>query len=293
MLSIFKPPKTVSRNVRSAGKSCLAALLLLVSPYAAQAQATVPASDCGLKSLQICALHVVQDEIGIVTGPVHLTAPNYFWLIPFGAATGIALDKDNETLRAVGFHASRQKNFRRVSDYGGLYGPSAAVAVGYIAASLTHNDHLQQTAVLTGEAMADSVILNTGLGYAIDRQTPMQGGGTGRFWPHGRRTWPDGQSMPSDHSILAWSFAHVVATQYNGIATKLIVYSLATTVSASRVMAREHFPSDVFVGGALGYLIGGYVTQRRSAQSGWNHFALSAVRTNNGNGIQLSYDLAR
>jgi membrane-associated phospholipid phosphatase len=196
-------------------------------------------------------------------------------------------------MRAVGFNTSRQNQFRRVSDYGGLYGPSAAVALGYIAGSLTHNDHLQKTAVLAGEAMADSILLNAGLGYAIDRQTPMQGDGMGRFWPHGTRTWPDGQSMPSDHSILVWSFAHVVATQYNGVATKLIVYSLATTVSASRVMAREHFPSDVFVGGALGYFIGGYVTQRRSTESAWNHFSLSPVRIINGNGLQLSYDFVR
>ncbi len=78
---------------------------------------------------------------------------------------------------------------------GGLYGPSASVAVGYIAGSVTHNSHLQETAVLAGEAMADSIILNTGLGYAIDRQTPMQGNGRGDFWPHGTKTWPDGQSM--------------------------------------------------------------------------------------------------
>jgi membrane-associated phospholipid phosphatase len=141
--------------------------------------------------------------------------------------------------------------------------------------------------------MADSIILNTGLGYAIDRQTPMQGNGMGDFWPHATRTWPDGQSMPSDHSILVWSFAHVVASQYSGIATRLIVYSLATTVSASRVMAREHFPSDVFVGAALGYVIGGYVVERRSTETASNHFSLSVLRTPNGNGVQLSYAFSR
>jgi membrane-associated phospholipid phosphatase len=294
MQSILKPPQPVSKHLANPGmKRRLAMLLWLVSTYAAHSQVNAPPRSCGLKSLQICALHVAQDEIGIVTGPLHLSAPNYLWLFPFGAATGIALDKDNEAMRAVGFNTSRQNEFRRFSDYGGLYGPSAAVAVGYIAGSLTHNDHLQETAVLTGEAMVDSIILNTGLGYAIDRQTPMQGDGMGRFWPHGTRTWPDGQSMPSDHSILVWSFAHVVASQYNGIATKLIVYSLSTTVSASRVLAREHFPSDVFVGGALGYFIGGYVIQRRSTDSGWDHFSLSAVRTTNGNGLQISYDFVR
>jgi membrane-associated phospholipid phosphatase len=266
-------------------------LLVLLSTNAARTQVKV--QECGLKSLQICALHVAQDEVGIVTAPFHLSAPSYYWLLPFGAATGIALDKDNEAMQAVGFDRSRQNQFRRISDYGGLYAPAASVAVGYIAGSVTHNDHLQETAVLAGEAMADSIILNTGLGYAIDRQTPMQGNGMGDFWPHGTRTWPDGQSMPSDHSILVWSFAHVVASQYSGIATRLIVYSLATTVSASRVMARAHFPSDVFVGAALGYVIGGYVVERRTSDSAWNRFSMSVLRTPNGNGVQLSYALSR
>jgi membrane-associated phospholipid phosphatase len=158
--------------------------------------------------------------------------------------------------------------------------------------STTHKDHLRETALLAEEAMVDSFILNTGLKYAVNRQTPQQGDGSGRFWPHGTKTWPDGQSMPSNHSILVWSFAHVVASEYDGFATKALVYSLATTVSASRVMAREHFPSDVFVGGALGYLIGGYVVHRRSAQSNWDKFSYSVVDTPNGRGMQIAYNFA-
>src|SRR5258708_29446257 len=127
--------------------------------------------------------------------------------------------------------------------------------------------------------MADSFILNTGLSYAINRQKPRQGDGTGRFWPHGTKTWPDGQSMPSDHSILAWSFAHVVASEYNGIGTKVLVYSLATTVSASRVIAREHFPSDVFVGAALGYFIAGDGNCPRPDPGRGAEVALSPLRT--------------
>lgn len=267
-------------------------IFLLLTAIAARAQVAPITKDCSLKSLQVCALHVAQDEAGIVTSPFHMHASSLLWIAPFGAATGIAIDKDNEAMRAVGFDPAREKDFRRVSDYGGIYGPSAAVGIGYIAGSVTHNDHLQETAVLAGEAMVDSIILNKGLQYAINRQDPMQGDGTGRFWPHGLKTWPDGQSMPSDHSILAWSFARVVGAQYNGIVTRVLVYSLATTVSASRVMAREHFPSDVFVGAALGYGIGGYVIRHRSTESAWNHMSVSQVHTPNGNGFQLTYNFA-
>jgi hypothetical protein len=267
-------------------------IFLLLTAIAARAQVAPITKDCSLRTLQVCALHVAQDEVGIVTSPLHMHASSLLWIAPFGAATGIAIDKDNEAMRAVGFDPAREKDFRRVSDYGGIYGPSAAVGIGYIAGSVTHNDHLQETAVLAGEAMVDSIILNKGLPYAINRQDPMQGDGTGRFWPHGLKTWPDGQSMPSDHSILAWSFARVVGAQYNGIVTRVLVYSLATTVSASRVMAREHFPSDVFVGAALGYGIGGYVIRHRSTESAWNHMSVSQVHTPNGNGFQLTYNFA-
>lgn len=267
-------------------------LLLFVPAYTLNAQSSAPSKDCSLSSLQICALHVAQDEVGIVTAPFHLTGSNLLWIAPFGVATGIAIDKDAEAIRTVGVNPSREDKFRKISDYGGLYGPLAATGVGYIFGSATHNTHLRETAVLAGEAMADSVILNTGLGYAINRQTPRQGDGRGRFWPHGTRTWPDGQSMPSDHSIVVWSFAHVVASQYDGIATKALVYSLATTVSVSRVIAREHFPSDVFVGGALGYVIGGYVLRRRSSDSPLSNLSLSTVQTPNGRAMQVSYNFA-
>lgn len=271
--------------------SRLCLILLLFSTVALRAQSP-STKDCGLKSLQTCALHVAQDEVGIVTAPFHFTGSDWLWAVPFGVGTGIAVDKDAEAIRALGIDKNREDQFRRFSDYGGLYGPTAAVGIGYFVGSATHNDHLRETMVLAGEAMADSEILSTGLGYMIDRQTPMQGDGTGRFWPHGTKTWPDGQSMPSDHSILVWSFAHVVASNYDGVATKILVYSLATSVSASRVLAREHFPSDVFVGGTLGYVIGGYVVRRRSTESNWDHLSVSAIETPNGNGLQLSYNFA-
>jgi membrane-associated phospholipid phosphatase len=270
-------------------------ILLLFTTDALRAQ-SLPVKDCGLKSLQICAWHVAQDEGGITTAPFHVHMYNWsslLWIAPFGAATGIAIDKDAEAMSSLGVDKDREGKFRKVSNYGGLYAPLAATGAGYLIGSATHNEHLQKTAVLAGEAMADSAILSTGLGYAIDRQTPQQGDGTGRFWPHGTKTWPDGQSMPSDHSILAWSFAHVVASQYPGVATKLLVYSLATTVSASRVIAREHFPSDVFVGGVLGYAVGGYVVRRRSTESKWDRLSVVPVQTPNGTGIELSYNFAR
>ncbi len=53
--------------------------------------------------------------------------------------------------------------------------------------------------------------------------------------------------------------AAVVGSEYPGWLTRSIVYGLASTVSVSRVLAYQHFPSDVLVGSVTGWLIGRYV----------------------------------
>jgi membrane-associated phospholipid phosphatase len=264
----------------------LAALL----PIGLQAQTQpLQQDECELDRFQVCLVHILQDEARIVTSPARVRPSDLLWIAPFGLATGVAIDYDAHALRSLGNHPQREADFRHVSDVG-VYAPIAAVVAGYAAGAFRKDDYLKQTSVIAGEAIADSLILNEGLRYAINRQTPSQGDGTGRFWPHGTKTWPDGQSMPSNHSIIAWSFAHVVAARYPGWGTKLAVYGLATTVSVSRVMAREHFPSDVLVGSTLGYLIGGYVVNKRGEPS--RSYSFSMVDTPNGRGVQLSYNFS-
>ena len=43
---------------------------------------------------------------------------------------------------------------------------------------------------------------------------------------------------------------------------QLLMYGLATTVATTRVTGGQHFPSDVFVGSTLGYLVGTYVANK-------------------------------
>jgi membrane-associated phospholipid phosphatase len=246
--------------------------------------------ECLFSALKVCAIHVLQDQAGILASPVRTSPRDLLWIVPFGVATGVAIDYDAHAMRSLGVDPKRQDRFQTVSNAGAFYAPIAASGAGYFIGGITHNDLMRETAVLSAEAMVDATILNQGLKYAINRQDPQQGDGTGRFWPHGLKTWPDGQSMPSEHAMNVWAFAHVVATQYSGPATKAIVYSLATTVSVSRVMARQHFPSDVLVGSVFGYLIGGYVEHRRSREAGY--LSLSSVTTPNGRGLQLSYNFA-
>jgi hypothetical protein len=264
----------------------------LLGGLAAEAQAVPPTSgaarDCSISALQICALHVLEDEKNIVTSPFRISRSDLVWIAPWAAGTGFTLTQDAGIMQDLGHNPGREKNFNQLSNVLGIYAPVAYSGVGFIAASVKHDEHLRETSVLATEAEVDSLILNTGLQYALNRQDPKQGNEKGDFWPHGTKTWPDGTSMPSTHAINVWSFAHVVASEYPGWRTKCIVYGMATTVSFSRVLARQHFPSDVIVGSTFGYLIGGMVIHSRAA--GMGGVTLSSIQTPNGKGLEISYN---
>ena len=53
--------------------------------------------------------------------------------------------------------------------------------------------------------------------------------------------------------------ASVIAHEYPGPLTKLFVYGLASAVSASRVTGKDHFPTDVIAGAAIGWFVGQHV----------------------------------
>jgi hypothetical protein len=265
------------------------------APSAPAVQSLPPTADdraCDLNALMVCVKHVAEDEKGIVLSPLHAPAEDLWWIVPFGAATGVAVYYDTEAIQDLGVHTTREDHFNKLSDYAGLYGPFAAAGIGYGAGSLRHDDYLKETAVLSAEAMADAGILDEGLKYALDREYPMADNAKGGFWPGGPKSWPNNPSMPSEHAMNVWAFAHVVAGQYDGIATKAVVYGVASTVSVSRVLARQHFPSDVVVGSTFGYLIGGYVLHHRSREHG-NLVDVSAVQTPMGRGIELRVNLSR
>lgn len=250
------------------------------------------APDCRLSSLQVCVRHVAQDEVDIVMSPVRAPASDLVWILPFGAATGLAAAYDTTAIRDLGVHPHREDDFNRFSDGLGLYVPFAAAGAGYFAGNITRDSYLTETAVLSAEAMADAGILDEGLKYAFDRENPMLDNARGDLWPQGVKGWPNSPSMPSEHAMNVWAFAHVVAGQYNGLATNMIVYGAATTVSVSRVLARQHFPSDVLVGSTLGWLVGGYVLHHRSREHG-DLVDVSTVETPLGRGIGITLNLNR
>jgi membrane-associated phospholipid phosphatase len=121
------------------------------------------------------------------------------------------------------------------------------------------NAHARETGILSGEAVADSVIVEEVAKIAFRRERPLYNNAAGDFFTP--NTGSNG-SFPSSHSMLAWTLAGVVAGEYPSKWMQASVYSVASGVSLARVLGQEHFPTDVLVGGAAGWLIGRYVFKK-------------------------------
>ena len=149
----------------------------------------------------------------------------------------------------------------------GLTGLFVAAPVAFYALGHHYqNDHARETGVLAGEAMIDSLAVNEVFKIASRRERPTVNNAEGKFLQPGVGF---DSSFASNHSVLAWSSAAVIASEYSGWATKLTAYTLAAGVSMTRVAGRDHFPSDVLVGSAVGWLIGRYVYHRHTHVGGY------------------------
>lgn len=221
-----------------------------------------PAQDthtCDFRRPQYCALAVARDQAGIWSSPARAKPHDLLWIVPLAAATGVAIHYDARAMQELGANPGTISTARSISNWGAIYVPLGTIGVGYVIGVEKHDDHLRRAAMLAGEAVADGLLLDEGLKYLTNRERPDIGEKRGEFWAHGFTGYTHGRSFPSGHSAMAWSFARVMAEEYPHWWSDAAFYGIATSVSVTRVLARQHFPSDVIVGSALGYLVGGYV----------------------------------
>jgi membrane-associated phospholipid phosphatase len=199
-------------------------------------------------------MNFLLDQRAIWTSPVHLRFSDATWLVPLGGFAAGLFATDAEVSRHLNPAPTATHRYKQVSNYG--VGAMAGAGAGlYMLGLITHDEHKRETGFLAGEAAVDSLLAAESVKYMTRRERPYADNASGRFWR-------GGDSFPSEHAAAAWSIAGVIAHEYPGPLTKLGAYGLATAVSVARINGRQHFPSDVLVGSALGYLVGQYVYER-------------------------------
>jgi membrane-associated phospholipid phosphatase len=199
------------------------------------------------------------DQKNFWSTPFHMTKTEWRWTVPLafvGAgllASDTAVEKHVPTSSTTVSHAATASN-------AGVAALAGAGAGMFLLGQVAHHDQPRETGLLSGEAGIDAFLETTVFKYATGRDRPFVGDARGRFFQ-------GGDSFPSEHASISWAIASVIAHEYPGPITQLLVYGLAGGVSAARVAGHKHFVSDVVVGSALGWYTGRQVFRSHSRYS--------------------------
>src|SRR6266567_3946933 len=194
---------------------------------------------------------LLSDQRASWTSPARLRFEDTTWLVPFtGVATGLFLT-DREFSKHLSTNPQTIQHYRTLAN-GGTAALAGAAAGLALLGRMSHDEHKTESGFLSGEAALDSLLVVETLKFAAGRERPYQGTGAGRFRS-------GGSSFPSEHAAAAWAIAGVLAHEYPGPLSKFLLYGLASAVSLSRVKSRDHFASDVLVGGGIGWLTARHV----------------------------------
>jgi membrane-associated phospholipid phosphatase len=193
-----------------------------------------------------------RDQKDIWTSPFKVHIQDLNWLVPMAGLTAGLLNADAELASRVNPTNTFSKHGSTISNVG------LGLAIGgsgglYLLGKIHADPHQQETGILGVEAVTDSLIVTEAFKLVTQRARPTDGNKTGDFYNSSSIT---NSSFPSAHAMLTWSAASVLAHEYPGPLTQIFAYGLAATVSAARVAAQQHFPSDVLVGSVAGWLIG-------------------------------------
>lgn len=214
--------------------------------------------------------NILRDEKYVFLFPVSLAKGQH--LLPTLAVTGTTaglIVADPPAMRYFG----PTTDFNRFNEtFNGAFTGSmeAAVPAGlFIFGLVMHDDYAAKTALLAGEAYADSAIPHVVIKIVSRRIRPsaMPPGSdyTHTFFRSTITPFGKGSSFPSGHAAGAFSIATVIARRYGDHKwVPYVAYGIAGLFSFSRIPDRAHYPADVFLGAALGYAITRYDTLREA-----------------------------
>jgi len=197
----------------------------------------------------------LHDQAGIWTAPLRADEGDAVMGLLFVASAGALGSEDTNIMQHHFLDQTTAGHANTAST--GLTGFLVAAPVAYFGIGrYKHSPAAEETGILAGEAIVDSLAVNEVFKIASRRERPAVNNAKGLFF---QPNVGFDSSFASNHSVVAWSSATVIASESDSFLVKLAAYGMATGVSATRVIGRDHFPSDVYVASAVGWMIGRYV----------------------------------
>jgi hypothetical protein len=202
----------------------------------------IPSFCANMKEQFLAPFHMNKKQLGLFAGGVAIT----YLLIKNDQAI------DHNYFRYV---KSRSELAEEVSPRVTMLGESYAAyfLIGYAGYSFVSKDHIAWRTSL----LATQACLSAGLWVRLGKMLTSRERPIISYKTDKTKSVASFDAFPSGHTSAAFSIATVFAMQYSDTkAVPIIAYTVASLVGISRLTEHEHWASDVFVGGCIGYLCG-------------------------------------
>jgi hypothetical protein len=169
-------------------------------------------------------------------------------------------------------HEQRAKNFERL----GANGAVLAVLGGfYVAGRFGNTESMYVAQDGLASSLIASAVITPALKYMIGRKRPRENKGSLTLDPFGDRN----SSFPSGHTTQAFVLASTIASHYDQLSVKSLVYGLATMTGVARAYHGAHFASDAVAGALIGTYVGSTVAAYNTARRTSVNSKLSVMPT--------------
>ncbi len=263
-----------AQQTETAGYSSSATMPDAPQPTSADLNGTAAPTDSTELSMRRTPQRLLTNEWAIVKSPAQVRGHDMRWLLPLAGVSALAIATDTRAMRDV---VSHDPGINDASNTASgilrdlfIAAPIAMFGVG----QMTHQQNTRDTGLLGGEAMLNAFATDYAIKYVTLRERPAIANARGHFFETDSASDP---SFVSGHSIVAWSSAAVLAEHYSRPWQQAGIYTLAGGVSFTRVLAQDHFPSDVVLGAVSGWLIGHYVYSAHRSVQAHAHVAVYVV----------------
>lgn len=210
------------------------------------------------KALRDEAALYVSDSYALVRAPLHWQSDDWlkFGGVVVGVAGVMAFD-DHLAYEAQERRSPGTNRFSRWTTHFGSVDAYAASGVMILSGVVFKDNNVSSTGRDALEASLFSSLLASAVKRVAGRQRPTEAGNRTVFEPGS-----GGASFPSGHATEAFAMASVISAHARGWVIPTLAYTAASLVAFDRVNDREHFPSDVVAGAALGFTVGRFVVNR-------------------------------
>jgi len=181
-----------------------------------------------------------------------------------GAGTFLIMQADQPIRRLINYDKKYAKSFP--IEFGNVWGElyfTELLFGGFTIYALYNGDKTaHKIAFEIAQATFYTFYVNTPLKYAIGRARPYLEQGNQAYFPFSRYSTFDHQSLPGGHTGIVMALTTVLSRNAKPVWLKVLAYVPGALSVIGRVYLDKHWTSDVFLGGAIGYLIATWVVDQ-------------------------------